>query len=865
MRLVFDPSFDDGAFPGPGDGKEAVAGEAWVGVAGLLGTLETITGLTAARPSRAERAARMLPRIRATKGFWSESAKADELSTAIRLLDIYEELALGGWNGQPLAPRLEQLASVVGHDPHALGARLSAVASALAKSGRELDSIELMVAANTLPWRLQQVLEVLRARGVEVRQRVLTPAAAPKNSDLMKLRAANATPSGDHSVQLIRPYGWLTSADVVAAALAAAPDTPTIVLGADRVLDAALRRFGLPTTGAAGGTPDNAVLQVLPLLVAVGTSPIDPQRAVELLTLPASPISASVARNLVRALQHEPAVDGDNWRESLDEALEDIEDHRRADVRARVESSFTPVTKLREPWPTQALLARADGVRSWLHGRLSHEKDPLLAACFNAALAQVNAFTSLVQAVGLPAIAPALARRLLDHATASAPTVALHRCQAGFTSVGRPGSIAGPIARVVWWNFTRDSVSPPHEFPLTKQERAALASAGVHLPTTGERAAWTAATWTRPFQQATESLWLVCPQHAENGDEAEPHPAWDEVLARLEKPQLASVITFPAPALSTPVKRKKRDLLPLPQPRSEWNAGRAIPARDIESPSSIQDFLGCELAWTLRYAGNLRFGQTGALDSGSQLLGTLTHELIARVLKRMPLGGKEAQDLALELFDTEGPRLATALFSPGAEAERTDARASTGAAARRLAEFASHGWKVDLVEDTLSGTALGGKLEGKVDCVVSHGKTKAVIDLKQGSGAYYRDSLAKGTSVQLAAYAELLRQGGAKDVPVGYFILRTQQMFSADRRLANPPLKVAADIETTWEAVTAAHTERWRRVKRGRVTAPGVKEDVDDQSSLEDGKLHVPPSCRFCDFSGICGRLYGMEAADGED
>ena len=865
MRLVFDPSFDEGAFPGPGAGAEAVAGEAWVGVAGLMGTLETITGLTAARPSRAERAARLLPRVRSTPGFWSESAKADELSTAIRLLDIYEELALGGWDGQPLAPRLGQLAAVVGADPHTLGARLSAVALALGRYGRELESIELLVDPRSLPLRLQQLLDVLRTRGVEVRRHELENAKAPAGSDLMKLRASGATPDGDRSVQLVRPYGWLTAADAVAAALAATPDTPTLIMGADRLLDAALRRFGLPTTGAAGGAHDNAILQVLPLLVAVGAAPIDPQRAVELLTLPASPITATVARQLVRALQHEPAVDGDNWRKSLDAALEDLDAARRDAVRDRVTTTFTPATNLGAAWPTATLLARADGVRSWLHGRAQHEEDPLLLACFNAAIAQVNAFASLVEAVALPSLPPSLVRRLLEHATESAPDLALHRCQAGFTSVGRPGSVAGPIERVVWWNFTRDSVSPSHEFQLTKTERTALRAAGVQLPTMGERAAWVAETWKRPFLQTTGSLWLICPQHGENGDEAEPHPAWDEVLARLENPRLASVLTYRAPDPGTAVKKKQRELLPLPQPTSTWNAGRSIPARDVESPSSIQDFLGCELAWTLRYTGNLRFGQTASLDTGSQLLGTLTHELIARVLKRMPMKPDEAKDFALQLFDTEGPRLATALFLPGAEAERQDARTSTGAAAKWLAEFLSSGWKVDLVEDTLAGKALGGKLEGKVDCVVSRGKTKAVIDLKQGSGAFYRESLTKGTSVQLAAYAELLRQAGSQDVLAGYFILRTQQMFSDDKRLANPPLKVQADVATTWEAVTAAHAERWTQVKRGHLSAVGVKEDTDDHSSLEDGVLHVAPACRFCDYQGICGRLYGMEAADGED
>jgi ATP-dependent helicase/nuclease subunit B len=863
MFIVCDPAFDDGSHPGPGNGGEAAVGEAWVGVGGLVGTLETVVGLTAARPSAAERAAGLVPRVRKTHGFWSESAKADELSTARRLLELYESLSLGGWEGQPVSPRLAALAGLIGHDEHALGARLAALAKALPRFERPVDVVELLVARQALPWRLQQVLTVLEGRGVNVHHRALTAARVDTGCDLARLRKPGATPTGDGTVQLLRPYGWLAAADAVAAALAATPETSTVILGGDRVLDAALRRHGLPTTGGAGAQHDNALLQVLPLVLAVGAAPIDPRLALELVLLPASPVPASTARRLARALQRQPAVDGDLWREALAEALADTEPARRASLERRLSDLFTPCTTAGEAWPTQALLQRVELVRGWLLGHREHEPDTALVASLDAALAQVNAFTSLVRAVERRSLPPALIHRLLEQATDAAPAVPLHRSQAGVTALGGPGSLAGPTPRVVWWTFTRDSVAPPREFPLTTSEKTALAAAGVHLPSAAQRAAAMAEAWSRPFLQAAEALWLVCPQHLESGDEAEPHPAWDEVLARLESPRLAATLTFTEP--QAPVTKKKRRRWPLPAPRATWDAGRDIPRRVLESPSSLQDFLGCELAWTLRYAGGLRFGRAGGLDEGPQLLGTMTHELLARVLRRLPLPPAGAERLALTLFDEEGPRLAAALFLPGVEAERAAARESTGASARWLAQLVSSGWKVELVEEPVRGTGCGGALEGTVDLVLSKGKAKAVVDLKYGSGAHYRDSLARGTSVQLAAYAALLREGGAKDVSAGYFILRTQQLFSADARLADPPLDVEVDVATTWQAVTEAHGDRWARVKRGRVTAPGARDGAPEQSSLKDGVLTVAPPCHFCDYQGVCGRLYGREAADGED
>lgn len=41
MRIIFDPAFDQGYWPGPLSDCNAVSGELWFGPSGMLGVLET--------------------------------------------------------------------------------------------------------------------------------------------------------------------------------------------------------------------------------------------------------------------------------------------------------------------------------------------------------------------------------------------------------------------------------------------------------------------------------------------------------------------------------------------------------------------------------------------------------------------------------------------------------------------------------------------------------------------------------------------------------------------------------------------------------------------------------------------------------
>lgn len=872
MRITFDEAFDSGTWPGPGAGK-AAAGELWVGHSGLLGVLEGLTGLSRIWPSHAARVAALVPRLAAASGFWSASAKTDALSTAERLIDLRDALTLHGWSNGVKSARLKQLASLtlvpeLGGSP---GERLETLAACVLDFPRLVDQVTLLVPRDSLPVRLGGCLAALEKKGTEVLVAPPPVAAAAKDSDLAraKLRATFA-PARDGSLQLVRPFAPLVAADTLAAALAADPETRTLIVGADAVLDQALARHGLPTVGGAGDPSDNAVLQLLPLVVAMGAKPQDPERVVELLTLPTSPVPRRIARRLVRALQSWPAVGSPDWDRALTEGLEEIADvEDRAAAAERLSALFAG-TVTSTVFPVTELFTRTQALRTWLLGREAHSENDEASARFGSALIQCAEFEELLRASNATRVTTPQLKLFLERATASVDGSQRYSARAGLSSVGDPGGVAGPVPRIVWWNFTLDSAPGPRGVIWSKAERAALAAGGVRVPSPGEQARSLSLRFRRPLDQATHALWLVCPQAGPDATEAAPHPLWDEVLGALGDSRHARALTLEKPVVTSPLPERKRRPLPLPQPRPTWQTKHKLKKRELESPSSVEALLGCAFHWTLRYVGDLKSGQTAELSAEKQLLGKLAHEVVGQTLAARPASPAAAGADAEKRFATLGPSLAAPLFLPGRDAERGEALRAARAAAFQLALLLDDGWKVDSVEQPYRGKALGTELEGRLDLVLKKGATRAVVDLKWSGERYRRETLEAGAAVQLAAYAELLRQAGADDVPVGYFILVSQALLSADKRLAtkSSALTVTHDAASTWASAEQAWKAAWKQAASGTLSAPGVTAGALEQSGRDEaGELAIAPPCKFCDYAGLCGRLYGViaEDADGED
>jgi ATP-dependent helicase/nuclease subunit B len=868
MRVVFDLDFDKGAWPGPLVGKDAAIGEAWVGPVGFLHLLETALGLTGNYPSNAQRTAFLAHKLRTTDGFWSKSAEVDPIAAARRILSWRDELWLHGWRGGGSAGRLADLAGVARDLAPGIPDRILAAGHALSKRSAEVDQVEILCPLEEFPKAWRDVLLAMKARGTEIIGRRMDPVSS--KGDLARLLEAmnggdKFVPKGDGTLTLLRPYGVLGAADETAAWVASLPSAgQTVLISPDSALDAALRRFSLPTLGAAQSGSGTSLLAILPLVLDLGWSPQDPRRAFELLNLPECPVPQSLAFRLSRALSKWPAVGSDEWGKELHEALSQIEGAvERNELQERAKILFEPKVERGKRYPLQEIQKRLEVVKGWLLARKAADEkgdEP-----WSAAALQCCELENLLPAFLQDDFSEMELSRLVEMASNQVPLSSPYPVEAGLFSVGTPGSMAGGAERVVWWNFTLSSFSPPMTVPLTAGEKKDLSSQGIVLPSASFLSVLVSKRWRRALEQTTGQVLLVCPRRSQKGDEEYPHPFWDEIKAGLEDDRHLHNLERVSISGRVSMASEKRVLRPLPFPTAEFSCAPGIlKPREVESPTSLIALMGCPLQYVLRNSAKLR-GRNAFLPRATENVqkGNLAHHLIERLLLRMKEEGldptpEEARKIVEQWFEDETPRLAAELFLPGHDVLRANLKRTIGLATKRLVEILCQlELKVLGVEMLLDGVISKVAAEGKTDVLVCNPET--IIDLKWSRASDRIEDLKRGAACQLAFYCGLRRQKSKAFPQAAYFIIDSCRLLSVDDRLSKHGERVSGPgLKNTWDAAERVCERNWAELFKGSVGAPGADaENVSKKSQLmEDNFVALAPPCNYCDYEVLCGRSF---------
>ena len=855
MEITFDPAFDQGCWPGPLSDRNSVSGELWLGPSGLLGILETMTGLNGPAVPSALRAAELVSDIRGISGFWSRSAQVDPFGTAKRVLQWHDLLRMHGWRSQPVSKRLRELAEVTEEASPGFPDRLLMVAETLLDLNNEIQDLILLEPFDRLPPVWQTALQSLKQTGTKIIEKALKPVQS--QGDLAACRKSSFKPKGDGSLQLLRPATSGTAAHEVAAWLSTlkSPEK-TVIIGPDSILDQALYRFDLPTTGAGIPVYDNALLQILPLTLAMAWNPPDPQRALELLILPTSPVPRGIARRLSSALQEYPAVGSDAWNVALKKGLDVIEDNRaRSRLKKRLNGIFAASFKGNR-YPTTEIKARIDLLRSWAKGRMPKTEPGYQ---WQALFAQLENCQRIVELSGLTHFTAAQIRRMLYDITEESGTTPLYEAQAGFATVGAPECIAGRAEQVIWWSFNRDTAPNIMSDMLTRAEHIDLEKEGVLLPSPGNEAVWAAERWRRPLFCTTQNLVLVCARQGSGGEEQYPHPIWDELAGKVKETAGLKELERDTLISKRGITQKKRDFKSLPEPVWEWNVkSDLILKRPKESPNSLASLIACPFKWTVHYLGNVWGGITATLDTPEKLEGWLIHEILLRVLLQKIKTPEAAASKAVSIFDREGPRLAALFFQPGFDDVRAEVKQAVRTAADTLFRMLKEGkFNVRTVEETysLKVRSIGIEIEGRPDLVLE--RSDAVIDFKRGGVKYRRGELAAGAALQLAVYGHLVREKEAATFPpVAYLMLKAGHVMTVDPE-AFPDAHVidGPSPEETWMGFKNSFKHIWSELQDGKIKSFGNDPEGPPKTELSDDRLFLEP-CSFCDLSILCGQAF---------
>lgn len=852
MKIIFDSAFDGRAWPVWPYRERGCVGEIRLGRLGLLGYLEGLLGLRGPEMPEPVRIVSLIPSLQGdVVRFWSKSITADPFGVARSIIHLHDFLILHGWQGERGSARLADLAAISGYILPGVAQRLRVLCKALDEFEGDLPDLELVERRDALPPLWQFLFAMLHKLGAKVQFSTLQSGDG-QESDLGKARKGKFGASQDGSLQLVRPDGMLQAAEEVAAWLAALKDKEgledVVIIGGDAVLDNALHRYGLPVVGAEpqSGT---ILLQLLPLTLAMGYNPPEPERIMELLTLPMSPVPRRISRKLREALADWPALGSELWNEKLRKGLQSIEDDdRRSRVGDRLDLLFSQIAGA--CYTVAEVVARVDMLLRWLRGRLQDEPTA------SAAITQCSLFKTMLSLLRTETIDEPLLQKLLDTATSEQRVAPSLSAQAGLGAVPSPEAVAGKVGRAIWWNFSRNSVSSLNLPLFSKEESLILAKAGVRLPDSALLADNRAERWRRPLDCAETSLLLICPKHDLQGEELHPHPLWDELLAasndKAKELINEQIVGDVSPAVA------EASLAPLPGPELVWNvAPGLVEPRDVESPSSLEDFLGCPLKWCLRYCADIRGSHATVLPDMVPLLGKLAHAFLAEILALEPLptpaeGGKRAASL----FEEKAPRMAAALFQKGMEVERERIRRTVvDATCVLLQQLHEAGVRKVSPEQELKGSFDSQKLTGFADLVVE--SPFGVIDMKRSWARGYKKKMESGTALQLALYALMLKELQGVYPSLAYYTLEDQTFLTSDLHSFPRGEKVEMpNVDEIIEIFQKTFDNAWKIVKSGRLDCPGNGEEVTSRVEVEEEQLILEPPCRFCDYDVLCGRRF---------
>jgi len=651
------------------------------------------------------------------------------------------------------------------------------------------------------------------------------------------------------------------------------------------VLDDALHSHNLPGLGSDSRSRWRTALQVLPLILGNHWEPFDPQRLLEILTLPKSPIPRWVARYFEKSLRDHPGVGGPKWQGAWDSVLAGYQ--ARASSQAGElppkgapeafqdnlrfwlgENRYDP----KEGMPAGVIRDICAKVAHWASTRGGVENDDLLIT--SAALA--NAVAESVAASGLDKITLPQLNRILDSVVGEGLENPADFPQAApWSQVETPGQIWGPAGTIVWWNFTSSGVDQ-RRLPWTMAEREALRSVGVNLEDTRRARVREAGYWQRAALWAANQLVLIIPETIA-GEVVVAHPFWDEIHYLLKLSDLeVEKLTFKAQELwrnqepeiiDRTIKRKAVSRVPLATPCREWSIPPmcALP-RERESASSLNKLIQCPLSWVLQYLAGIYPGDLLALPSLDLVLGTLSHFIIETlVLESCTWKPEEAGQRAVQLFDEYVPKIAAVLAHPGRELERHRHRRQIGQAVKGLfslveaANLKIVGYEVTRERNFLEGNVFG----GRIDLILENAKADAVIlDLKWSRRARYRgEELREGKALQLAAYGWLLQEEKGCFPAGGYYMLAQGDLLVSSCPFF-PEHHVVHDVnlEDVWQRSLNAYRQRLQQLQNGLALAEGIEGLLQSESlngapevEISEEVLELEARCNWCAYINLCG------------
>ena len=834
-------------------------GEPVLGPMGMLALLEEQLGLARqikGRPARIMQYLNILKSHDNPSRFYHRTFAVDQIGTAATLLDWRDSWYLHGWDGGFVHPASQRLKDIGELEPDAatrvdpsIGQRLEKVCQAMAKRKPAIDVVELVDPLSTLPKRWREVLGQLNC---QQETDASTPCGKGFLGQLQKAlleinsgkSAAKIAWQDDNSVNLRQAETGIFAGAWVARHIGGSGSQWLVVATAEGgALDEITSAAGMPRHGLSDASAFRPTLQVLRLALELLWEPVNYHALMQFLTHPICPVPKFARFTLAEKIAERPGISGAKW----DEAISEIEEHYKTKVPPEDGKAKEAISawithkryKMAGGAPVSKVCERVEMVKDYFRKQLANDdlaKRIASKSAFDQAAGLLEALEELKSHSG-DKISPNQLQTLVTHATARGSGNPLLAPEAGcHLAVTDPAAVIEPMDNVVWWRPETPNLPPP--YPWSASEIVQLKAAGAEIPAMDDVLAHMALSWLRPVMAARKSLTIVLPPEG-----VEPHPVWQMIKSIAEKP----IIHKLEHGLTDP--KAGGELVahaPLPARRRWWDMPKGLiqANRHEDSFSSLEKFLFNPYHWVLQYKAKLEASKILSISDGFLMNGNLAHKLVESYYRQTnALSTKDAQfDAWFEVnFDKILEEEGATLLMLGNRSSSERLKLALKEAMKTLrAALKKSGIKKVTPELEMTGAYAGGKLKGYADLVLKNGKGQsAILDMKWSGLTKYRGKLENNSHLQLAIYANLVKQNNGAGWPhVAYFILQNAQIITEkDGFFQSAALVTKAANEYTehlWDRFL--HTWKWRKdqVENGKIEVALDK--------LEGNADSVPPA-----------------------
>lgn len=855
-------------------GRHAVnqLGASDIGPLGLLTILETQLGLVPAQISSSERIVQYrdcLLKLDGESRFFHESLVADDFGTAGSLLSWRDNWLLHGWTREIPAGSSQRLRDMADVEQIALrqvspgmAERLVAISNALGRRKHLIDSIELIDPPETFVPLWQRVLALLPCR-------MPTPTTVAGKGLLGDIQHAITradrkaathkalTWRDDGTLHVARSETTLMGGRWIAESLQqSTADVLYVATAEAATTDTHLGATDYPHQGLSDTSAFRPALQLLPLTLELLWKPLNFHALIQFLTHPIAPIPARARRRLAGIQAEYPGVGGARWHGVLDEIKADYGE--KSEKIGEAISFWIDHERYDPPEgaPVAKVLERAQRLVEFFRNSPA-EASPALRQAFAAGFSQCSAFAeNLGQLLGqeVEKLRPRQLEQLATQSTARGNDNPLRVAEVGaLPCISHPGAVIANHSVVVWGPL--DIPAMPSPWPWSKSELAALREAGCKLPTTDTLLQQAASEWLRPILAATDRLVLLLPPV-----ERESHPVWqmlDTLIPKIPVHPVESLLLGNAETLK-PVAH-----VSLPAIKRWWQLppGTPLPKVAEYSYSQLEKQIFNPYHWLLSHAAKLRSASLLSLADDFRLKGILAHSLVERLYEDgQGLGMSGAAfsawfDPAFEQLIAEEGAL---YLMPG---RRTDLENLRHALRRALLELRAvlNAAGVTLVEAErqLTGHFAGGALGGKSDLVLTGPDgSSAIIDMKWG-GKSHRSKLEKNRHLQLAIYAELLRQKTGNWPALAYFLFSQATLLTRNDLwfpgVTPVPDRTGENTAQLWQRFLVTWKWRQEQIAAGCFEVVLVEGEDDESRPPDDGLEIDVMDARYNDCLHLAG------------